>query len=282
MKTRFFTIILLLSSLFSTSSMAADTLVAQIDRTWGVLLADDVTVTLDISAVENGIDESSLPSLATRYGTWLYLKSIDVSATQLDFHYQVVNVPVKNTSIDTPTFDIKDADGNWLAIPAAALTIGPSLAISEGASNIAMKADIAATPVSTTKIENDLTLFIGIAAVSGLILVLWHFGWKTKNRQPFAQAVHDLSRLSWQSVTPDQAARILHTAFNHTADTTVVYGELDELLVNHDWLAPLTDEIQQFFQQSEQHFFARKSEQGPDIADVRKLAKACRAKEMLA
>ncbi len=282
MKTRFLTLLVLLSSLFSTNSMAADTLIAQIDRTWGLLLGDDVTVTIDISSLENGIDESSLPSQEARYGTWLYLKNIDVSLAQLAFHYQIVNVPLNNTRIDTPTFDIKAADGKWLAIPTTALTIGPSLAVTGGPNNIAMKADIEATPISTTKIENNLTLFISITVVTGLILALWHFGWKTKNRQPFSQAVHELSRLSWHSVTPDQAARVLHTAFNHTADTIVVYGELDTLITNHVWLTPLSEEIQQFYQQSEQHFFARKSAQGPDIADVRKLAKACRAKEMLA
>ena len=58
MKTRFLTLLVLLSSLFSTNSMAADTLIAQIDRTWGLLLGDDVTVTIDISSLENGIDES--------------------------------------------------------------------------------------------------------------------------------------------------------------------------------------------------------------------------------
>jgi len=282
MRLRFLTLLVLLSSLFSTNSMAADTLIAQIDRTWGLLLGDDVTVTIDISSLDNGIDDSSLPAQEARYGTWLYLKNIDVSLAQLAFHYQIVNVPLNNTLIDTPTFDIKAADGKWLAIPTTALTIGPSLAVTGGPNTIAMKADIEATPISTTKIENHLTLFISITVVTGLILALWHFGWKTKNRQPFSQAVHELSRLSWHSVTPDQAARVLHTAFNHTADTIVVYGELDTLITNHVWLAPLSEEIQQFYQQSEQHFFARKSAQGPDIADVRKLAKACRAKEMLA
>ena len=282
MRLRFLTLLVLLSSLFSTNSMAADTLIAQIDRTWGLLLGDDVTVTIDINSLDNGIDDSSLPSQEARYGTWLYLKNIDVSLAQLAFHYQIVNVPLINTRIDTPTFDIKAADGKWLAIPTTALTIGPSLAVTGGPNTIAMKADIEATPISTTKIENHLTLFISITVVTGLILALWHFGWKTKNRQPFSQAVHELSRLSWHSVTPDQAARVLHTAFNHTADTIVVYGELEALITNNAWLAPLSGEIQQFYQQSEQHFFARKSAQGPDIADVRKLAKACRAKEMLA
>ena len=91
-----------------------------------------------------------------------------------------------------------------------------------------------------------------------------------------------MSRLKLHAVTPEQAARILHTAFNHTAGTVVVYGELEGLFKQCPWLQPLQADIASFYTQSEQHFFARNSQQGPDVDSVRKLAKACRVKEMLA
>ncbi|PCJ30833.1 MAG: hypothetical protein COA90_08025 [Gammaproteobacteria bacterium] len=282
MTIRYLTLFILVSSFFTSISMAADTLTANIDRAWGLSLGDNVTVTVDLTTIENGIDSSSLPAEKARYGTWLYLKTIDVSLEQLAFQYQIVNVPLKNTLIESPTFDIKQANGQWLVIPTTALTIGPSLAVTESAANISMKPDIEPSLISIEKQQQQRCLFIVIAGVAGLILLLWHFGWKTKHRLPFSQAVHDLSRLSWHSVTPDEAARILHTAFNRTADTVVVYGEIDTLIEQQAWLAPLSDEIKLFYQQSEQHFFARKSAQEPDITEVRKLAKACRAKEMLA
>ena len=112
---------------------------------------------------------------------------------------------------------------------------------------------------------------------------MWHFCCKTKNRQPVAQATHDLGRLRWRrTVSPDEASRILHTAFNHTSDTIVVYGEIDTLLENYPWLAPLQEDIRSFYQQSEQHFFARQAGQEPDMDMIKKLAKAGRSKEMLA
>jgi len=266
----------------SSASMAEETLNVSVDRAWGLLLGDEINVRVDLKSLEQGIDKSSLPQKDKRYGTWLYLKSIDTGVEELVFHYQIVNVPAKNTSIGTPKFDVKQQDDKWIVIPSLSLTIGPALAVADGISNLTAKSDVSPTLISSVEAEQQLKLSAIIAILSGLVLALWHFGWKTKNRQPFAQAVHDLSRLTFHSVTPDQAARILHTAFNHTSGTIVVYGELEKLMNQYPWLAPLKDDIELFYTQSEHHFFARKAEQGPAIEDVRKLAKACRSKEMLA
>jgi mxaA protein len=272
--------------LFISATMAeGQPLSVSVDRSWGLFLGDDVNVIVDLGNNDIEIDKSSLPQENKRYGTWLYLKTIDVAAKQLVFHYQVVNVPLKNTMIATPKFDVKGSDEKWMTIPEISLTIGPALAVSgdEGLDDIKAKPDMKPTLIATTQTMQQLKLFVGIALVCGLILALWHFGWKTKHRQPFAQAVHDLSRLKWhKSLTNDDASRILHTAFNHTAGTVVVYGEIDKLLIQFPWLAPLEKDIKLFYKQSEQHFFARKAEQGADIESVRKLAKACRSKEMLA
>ena len=276
-------VMVMIVTFYAATSIAEDNLLSvSVDRTWGLLLGDEVNVNVDLTTLTDSVELSSLPAKDKRYGTWLYLKSIEQQAAQLVFHYQIVNVPLKNTLIDTPKFDIKQQDGEWAVISSTAITIGPSLAAESGAANIIAKADISPTLISTVAIEKQLKLFLLIAAITGLILAFWHFGWKSKNRQPFAQAVHDLSRLTWHAVTPDQAARILHTAFNHTSDTVVVYGEIDSLLAEHVWLMPLKQDIELFYQQSEQHFFARNAQQGPNIDDVRKLAKACRSKEMLA
>jgi mxaA protein len=261
---------------------AEDSLNVSVDRTWGLLLGDDVTIKIDLTTLEQGIDDTSLPLEDKRYGTWLYLKTVERTTSHLIFNYQIVNVPLKNTAIDTPRFDVKQSDGQWLTLPTTVVTIGPSLAVDQGVENITAKPDIKPTLILTDDAVKRLQLFVFVAMVSGLILALWHFGWKTKNRQPFAQAVHDLSRLKFHAVTPDQATRILHTAFNHTAGTVVVYGELDALLKQRPWLLPLQTDIALFYTQSEQHFFARNAQQGPDIESVRKLAKACRVKEMLA
>lgn len=278
--------LVLVNMLLSNVSIAEEqTLTATVDRPWGLLLGDEINVKVDLGAEDIQIDKSSLPQEHKRYGTWLYLKTVDQTQSQLIFHYQVVNVPLKNTTIATPKFDVKRSDEKWVVIPSTSLTIGPALAVSadSGVSDLKTKPDLKPSLIATADTMQQLKVSLIIAVFAALILALWHFGWKTKNRQPFAQAVHDLSRLKWhRSVTADDASRILHTAFNHTAGTVVVYGEIDKLLQLNPWLAPMEDEIKLFYKQSEQHFFARNSEQGPDVDVVRKLAKACRSKEMLA
>ncbi|MDO7598238.1 MAG: hypothetical protein MUQ51_00795 [Pseudomonadota bacterium] len=276
-------VIFIVFTFYSGTSVATeDSFNISVDRTWGLLLGDDVTVKIDLSTLDTAIDTSSLPLEDKRYGTWLYLKTIDRTTTHLIFHYQIVNVPLKNTVIETPRLDVKQSDGQWLSLPSTLVTIGPSLAVADGVENITAKPDMKPILISTDDSVKRLQFLVLITMVSGLILALWHFGWKTKNRQPFAKAVHDLSRLKFHAVTSDQATRILHTAFNNTAGTVVVYGELDTLLKQRPWLQPLQADIASFYTQSEQHFFARNSQQGPDIENVRKLAKACRVKEMLA
>jgi mxaA protein len=274
----------LVNMLFINVSMAEERpLTVTVDRPWGLLLGDEINVKVDLVAGDEQIDESSLPQENKRYGTWLYLRTIDITAKQLIFHYQLVNVPLINTTIATPKFDIKRLDDMWLVVPTTSLTIGPALAVTADKAASAIKADMEPTLISTETTMQQLKLSTAIAVLAGMILALWHFGWKTKNRKPFSQAVHDLSRLKWHhSVTADDASRILHTAFNHTAGTVVVYGEIDKLLQLNPWLMSMESEIKQFYQQSEQHFFARKPEQGPETDAVRKLAKACRSKEMLA
>ena len=261
----------------------AKPLVASVDRAWGLLLGDELTITVDTSTSESGINDTSLPPIEKRYGTWLYLKQIEMKEKTLEFHYQVVNVPGKNTAIETPPFDIKQNNEKWLVIPSVSLSIGPALATAEGISNLELKADSKPTLINTDKMASDFKRYAIIAVIAWLLLALWHFGWKTKNRNPFAQAVHDLGRLRWKrSVSPDDASRILHTAFNRTSNTIVVYGEIDNLLEGAPWLSSLQDDIKDFYQQSEQHFFARQAGQEPDLELIKKLAKACRAKEMLA
>ena len=240
---------------------------------------------LILTSLEADIAESSLPQINKRYGLWLYLKEIQQSSKQLVFSYQVINIPAKNTTIVSPTFDVKQKNDQWMTLPSIALTVGPSIAITEenGIGGIKAKPDMTPTLIATDEMKKQLAAATIIGIISLIILFLWHFGWKRQNRQPFAQAVHDLSRLKWhRAVTADHASRILHTAFNHTANTIVVYGEIDNLLEQHSWLKPLHADIERFYKQSEEYFFARQAEKEPNIDDVRKLAKACRAKEMFA
>lgn len=277
-------LILIWLSFFSYAVMAQQSLIVTLDRAWGLLLGDEINVQVELSSTLGEVDLSSLPQTDKRYGTWLYLKDIELTEKQILLSYQIVNVPAENRRVSTPELYIKQGD-EWVLIPSTPFMIGPSLAVSDtdGLANIDAKPDVSPTLIATDKIERQIVLFSAIAVLAGLVLLFWHFGWKPKNRDPFAQALHDLARLKWQrSVKPDEAARILHAAFNRTAGTIVVHGEIDRLLEQHPWLTPLKRDIEAFYKRSAEHFFTRESGQEPNISEVRKLAKACRSKEKMA
>ncbi|MDT8371181.1 MAG: hypothetical protein RQ783_04205 [Gammaproteobacteria bacterium] len=275
----------LILGFWASLSLAAQISEATVDRAWGLLIGDVITINVTLPVAYQQLDPAMLPQINKRYGTWLYLTALTAENKALTMTYQIVNVPTRNEQIKTPEFTIGTLNDDFVTIPSVALTLGSLLPQATDGAGFSKQPKPDRIPVlqDTRQLKNQLfiTGVITLLLVAGL--VLWHLGWRFNNRRPFAQAVHDLARLRWsRSVQPNQAARILHAAFNATAGTIVVQNTMRAMLNDVTWLQPLSDEIQQFYQQSEQHFFSRDAEQEPDLAKVMKLAKACRAKEKLA
>jgi mxaA protein len=274
-------LMVLLLSFISVTSYAEEAKVS-VDRAWGLLLGDQLMATVTLPENHGEIDTNSLPQTERRVGTWLYIKELQQVGSTLLFNYQVVNVPKQNTEIDTPVYEISDVDGNIITIPASKVSIGPLLSIKEN-EQLVLKSDHEPILLETQQYEQQLNSILTLVVIVTVILLLWHFGWKPRHRQPFAQAVHDLARLRW-SRTKDitQPARILHAAFNQTAGTIVVHKELSKFLEITPWLASLESDIENFYQKSADQFFTKETGAGLEQAEIMKLAKACRAKEKLA
>ncbi|PHS25869.1 MAG: hypothetical protein COA83_04180 [Methylophaga sp.] len=270
----------LMLSILSTVAVAEQIANVTLDRAWGLLIGDVITVQVELPVAASEIDVSSLPEVDARYGTWLYLKDRVTKDNELSLTYQIVNVPVENTVVYTPEFNLRQMNDEWITVPAMPLTIGSLLPIED--TNSAVKEDHAPILIDTTAIKRRLTLFAIIAVVSSLLLFIWHIGWHPTQRKPFAQATFELSRKKWLLTASKQPARILHTAFNRTANTVVVHADLEALFEQAPWLQSLEGEISSFYQSSANYFFTQNTEQEPDIESVMKLAKSCRAKEKLA
>lgn len=274
-------LLIVILSCLSTITLAEKMADVTLDRTWGLLIGDEITAQIALPVATSELDVSSLPEIDARYGTWLYLKHRETKQNVLWLTYQVVNVPVENTIVFTPKFNLRQLNDEWITVPAAPLTIGSSLANED--KNSLSRADHLPISIDTATLKTTLTLFAVIAAVSALILFVWHVGWRPRRRKPFAQAVYDINHLKWLIVArPRSPVRELHLAFNRTANTVVVQTDLDMLFKQAPWLKPLQQEIVIFYQASASHFFAQHSKQQPDKGSVLKLAKACRAKEKLA
>jgi len=272
----------LLFSLASAVSFAENIAATSVDRAWGLLLGDELITSASLPENIGKLDLNSLPQTGRRFGTWLYLKQLEHSNDTLVFTYQVVNVPKANTKINTPTFEVTDNKGNVIKVAQTEISIGPLLS-SKDNEILKLKSDHAPIYLPTDEFEQRLKTAVIVAAFVSVILVIWHFGWKPRNRQPFAQAVHELSRLRWKrSKDKNQPARILHAAFNSSAGTIVVHKELAQLFEMSPWLASLETDIEQFYLTSAGHFFTKEAGQEPALAEIVKLAKACRSKEKLA
>ena len=269
----------LMLSILSTVAIAEQIANVTLDRAWGLLIGDVITVQIELPVAASELDVSSLPEIDARYGTWLYLKQRIAKDNMLWLTYQIVNVPVENTVVYTPGFNLRQLNDKWITVPAIPLTMGSLLPLED--KNSAEKQDHAPILVDTTAIKKRLTLFAIIAVFSSLLLFIWHVGWHPTKRKPFAEASHTLSRKKWSLAATKQPARILHRAFNRTANTVVVHADLDMLFEQAPWLQSLEQEISSFYQASANYYFTQNAEQEPDIESVMKLAKACRAKEKL-
>jgi mxaA protein len=269
----------LLSTWVSLTSAAQVTDVS-VDRAWGLLIGDVINVTAELPVAMANIDQASIPQEEKRYGDWFYLMTVESDNKTITLQYQVTNVPTTTKLVRTPEFTLRSLDDAFITVPGLPISIGTLLP--EGHDR-QIKPDHKPVLQDTRSLIQQITIATVCTILFAFILVVWHVGWKFKHRRPFAQAVHDLNKLRWSRQTdPQQAARILHAAFNATADTIVVQKQLASTLDKLTWLQPLSDEINAFYQASEQHFFSREAKVGPEFTTVMKLAKACRAKEKLA
>jgi len=275
----------LILTVCSTTLMAEQIATVNLNRAWGLLIGDEVVLQIVLPVTVDKIDVTSLPQTDKRYGTWLYLKSLTSSDKNISLTFQVVNVPINTTEVQTPEFNFRQLNDEWIVVPESSFIIGSLLAEHEAAVaiNIELKQDHKPTLIDTMESEKNIKIFSFLTLLFSLVLLAWHLGWRPKNRQPFAHAVHQLTRMKWsRTKQQNQATRILHAAFNQTAGTIVVYSELSQLINQVPWLQPLEQEIAQFYALSANHFFTKAAEQEPDLRIVMKLAKACRAKEKLA
>ncbi len=276
---------LLITLLLSPQVWPQQPVTLTIDKDWGLQLGDKIHVQLTWAGTTAKLDRSSLPEQHERYGNWLYLDEIQARDSQLDLVWQVMNVPEKNKAIPLPKFDFRLEDDTWLAVPDQTVMIGPALAISTETGQVLVSPKPAYPPVllPTQSVQNTFWWSLTFTVVFAGILWIWHIGWHPRQRRPFAQALHDLRMLPFKGkAAPEQAIRIFHAAFNQTAGTVIVPEHVAMLFERAPWLEPLQAEIQAFYQESARYFFSPDQGQLPDIKAMKKLVKACRAREKLA
>lgn len=275
--------ILLISFMFS-SSLMAENVTITLDRSWGLLIGDDIVTHVVLPVNVSDIDEDSLPQLDKRYGPWLQLQQMTSSGQQLELHYQLINVPAETRQLDTPTYTLRTTSGELLTIPAARFSAGSFLEKTEGdPTERALRGDYQLAAADFGRLQKQLLCAGAVALLSGLIWLVWHIGLRPGKRLPFARAVFSINKLRWFGHKDiDTATRIMHRAFNESAATVITHSQLSQLWDACPWLVDLKPEITAFYQQSASHYFSQHAQQSMTFDSLLGLSRACRAREKMA
>lgn len=276
-------LILLISFMFSSSLMADDVTIS-LERSWGLLIGDDVVTHVVLPVNVSDIDEDSLPQLDKRYGPWLQLQQMTSTGQQLELHYQLINVPAETRELNTPTYTLRTRAGEELTVPAARFSAGSFLEKIEGApTDRVLREDHQLATADLSRLQKQLLWAGAVALFSGLIWFVWHIGLRPGKRLPFARAVFSMNKLRWFGHKDiDAATRVMHRAFNESAATVITHSQLSQLWDACPWLVDLQPEIATFYQQSASHYFSQHPQQKMTFDSLLSLSRACRAREKMA
>lgn len=263
-------------------SYAIDTKIT-LDRSWGLLIGDQVTATIELPVPASDIDSHSLPAHDKRYGPWLNLYDSELVGQQLKLYFQLINVPAENRQVATPELQLRTLDGEFITVPSVPMQIGSFLESQDTEATLVPRADMGLSAASDSQLNARLWLSIVVLLISIVIWLVWHFGLRPRQRLPFATAMFELNKMRLLGrKDPEKASRSLHHAFNRSAGRVVIHSQLSKLWENCPWLQPLQADIESFYQQSAAHFFSPNKVEQKDFNQMLELAKACRAKERVA
>lgn len=279
--------VLTLMSLFLVSlQLHADDATIALDRSWGLLVGDNITATVTLPVAATELDSHYLPQHEKRYGPWLYLHDSELSGEQLTLHFQLINVPAENRQVETPELELRTQAGDFINVPATMMQIGSFLeqaSDAETASVPAPRGDIRLLPKSADDLRWQRNLAFLVLILSSLVWLVWHFGLRPRHRLPFATALFELNKMRlFGRKNDDAASRCLHQAFNRSAGKVVINSELDALWQQCPWLTPLKTDIDTFYRSSAAHYFSRTQAEQQGFDAMLKLARACREKERVA
>lgn len=275
-------LIFVISFIFS-SQLMAEEVTLNLDRSWGLLIGDQVIATVNLPVNVSELDQDSLQQIGKRHGPWLYLQEVVPMGEKIELHYQLVNVPAETRQLGTPTYTLRTTAGELLTIPSTSFSAGSFLSNSDDASSVTLRGDHQLVAADFAPLPKQLTYAALVALLTALIWFIWHIGLRPGKRLPFAKAVFSMNKLRWFGHKDvDSATRVMHHAFNESAGTVVIYSQIQQLWDSCPWLDDLQPEITRFYQQSASHYFSRNPQQSADFESLIKLARACRAREKMA
>ena len=240
----------------STSACLAATALIEQPRPFGYVVGDVMTQRVLLEIGGHPLAPAALPK-AERVNIWLERRAARIESLPdghrwLALDYQVVNAPQSLTTVNLPAFELQGTpNGATLKIAAWPISLN---ALTSGDS-IELRPDRPAPAIATAPIRRQLALW---SSAFLLVLAAWlgwlaWRNWRAGATRPFAHALREMRHLEGSA---PEAWRALHRAFDQTAGRVVQMATLPALFERMPPLQSLRPEIEQFFAQSRQLFFA--------------------------
>jgi mxaA protein len=242
--------------MFVTAACLAETAVVEQPRAFGYVIGDVMTQRVLLETGGHEVAPAALPK-AERVNIWLERRAARIESLPgghrwLALDYQVINAPQSLTTVELPALELQGAPGGaTLSVAAWPITVN---ALTSGGSS-ELRPDRPAPAIATAPIRRQIALW---SSAFLLVLAAWlgwlaWGNWRAAATRPFARALHEMRHL--EGTTPE-AWRALHRAFDQAAGRVVHTATLPALFESMPQLQSLRPEIEQFFAQSRQLFFA--------------------------
>ncbi len=253
-----------------TLSLTVSAAPAQVEqpRAFGHVLGDVLTQRILLQSGSNSADttaDTSMPSTG-RIGIWFERRSprIETDADGrrwLVIDYQITNAPQTLTTVALPALTLTSPSGMVLQVPEWPVSVGPLTLQSAFATGDlqALRPDRQARAAATAPLRRQMAWALGLLV---LTLLAWLGWWQWRNRReaarlPFARAWAGMQRSKTADANQNAHAWLsLHRALNETAGQVVHAGSLPDLFAKAPHFQALRPQLERFYQQSGERFFA--------------------------
>lgn len=214
----------------------------------------------------DGRKVASHPPAPGRVSAWFDRRSVSVveDATLrswLVVQYQVLNAPSKLVTVTLPGWKLslsgQPGTGAAVWVPPASVNIAPlsppGTPQQVGAHDL--RPDRLPAPTPIAPLRREILYSTGLLILTLVAWFVWT-AWRNRRalaRQPFARALRAMRGLDGEELS---AWRALHRAFDETAGRAVQATTLSALFAQAPQLLPLKAQIEQFYAQSLQRFYA--------------------------
>ncbi len=268
-------------------------------RAFGHFLGDELTRTISLTVpLEYLLDPASLPK-SQRLTRYFEVIASHVTAQaaadgrryEIRIDYQIVNSPEKVEMEMLPGVDLHftagaapaaaSFDTQWQAAP---VLIAPLTSLETRAGLEQLRPSRLPQSIATTRQRALLGYFAAAAALLSLPAIAHFYARAGRGARaaPFARALRRLRAARAGGTGPatlQDAYRILHRAFDETADARVFADQLPAFFAAHARFEALAPRVQQFFAASRAEFFAAAGDESFGLEAVTTLCAELRDRE---